>query len=343
MGFKKAENKMAYLKMGIMGFPSSGKSYTSFVMAKGLHAHLELKKPICVLDTENAKGFLLEEFGDEKTEFLEPEKSSLAFNDLLITVKDAERECSILIIDSISAIWDKLLEDIMIKKRKKDTSMYIYTLAIREWRAFTAIFLNSNLHIIYAGRAGFAYTQQESESGKMESVATGTKMRGESQMGYEPSLLIEMERIRGKEIGAKVTHMAHVVKDRAGKNGIDGLFKPDPTFDFFMPHIEALNIGGKHEAYDTTLNSQDLFEAGGDSWDQKKRDREIACEELKDQLMLKFSGTTVDKKAKIEFLEELFGTTSWTEIENVSSKKVTINKILDITQMLKEKNQKKEG
>lgn len=342
MGFKKAENKMAYLKMGFMGFQGSGKSYTAFLVAMGLYEYLKLEKPICLIDTENKLGLLLKKFEDRNIPFIEPEHKSMSYRDLLSNIRLAEKECSILIIDSLSAFYSQLLLDCQRKKKQKEANMYVRSITKDEWREYTDLYLNSKLHIIILGRSGWKYQSQENERGRMEVMVTGTKMRGEVEMGYEPSLLVEMEGIRGKEIGDKLVNVGYILKDSAG-TGLQGQFKNNPDFDFILPHIEALNIGGAHEAYDSTRNSEDLFEHDGGGWNEKKRQREIACEELKNILTLLFNGTTADKKAKIEKLEELFGVTSFTEIEDVNSKKVTLNKILDVIQTLKEKNQKKEG
>lgn len=338
MGFKKAENKMAYLKMGIFGLQGSGKSYTAFLIAMGLYEYLKLEKPICLIDTENKLGLLLKKFEYRNIPFVEPENKSMSYRDLLSNMKDAEKECSILIIDSLSAFYSQLLLDCQRKKKQSEANMYVYKITKDEWRDYTDIYLNSNLHIIIAGRSGWKYEAQENERGRKETIAVGTKMRGEVEMGYEPALLMEMEGARGKEVGDKLVNRGHILKDSAG-TGLQGNFKDNPDFDFILPHIQSLNVGGEHEAYDSTRNSEDIFEAGGQGWNERKRQREVACEELKDQLTLKFSGTTVDKKAKIEYLEKLFDTTSWTEIENAASKKVTLNQILDVIQNLKEKKE----
>ena len=63
-----------------------------------------------------------------------------------------------------------------------------------EWRKFTDLFINSNLHIILCGRAGYEYDYFEDEAGKKQLEKTDIKMKAEGEMGYEPSLLVLMER-----------------------------------------------------------------------------------------------------------------------------------------------------
>jgi len=74
---------------------------------------------------------------------------------------------------------------------------------IRDWnpikaesRQFTDLYLCSKLHIVLCGRAAFIYDEWINEKGDKEIIKTGTKMRVESDFGYEPSFLFEMERIQ---------------------------------------------------------------------------------------------------------------------------------------------------
>ena len=48
---KKAKPEMAYLKAGIYGEAGSGKTFTSTLIAIGLHGHIKSDKPVAFLDT----------------------------------------------------------------------------------------------------------------------------------------------------------------------------------------------------------------------------------------------------------------------------------------------------
>src|SRR6185503_10075486 len=92
----------------------------------------------------------------------------------------------------------------------------------------TDFYLNSKLHIIICGRAGFDYDYEENEeTQRKELIKTGIKMKTEGEFGFEPSLLVEMEAVqnlaqgggRGKKnaapkAGVSVTRRAVVLKDR---------------------------------------------------------------------------------------------------------------------------------
>jgi hypothetical protein len=129
-----------------------------------------------------------------------------------------------------------------------------------EWKRLTDLYVMSDLHIILCGRAGWEYDFTEDEEGNKELLKTGTKMKTEIEMEYETSLLLEMERVKMDEgkIGGMHTHRCWVLKDRADK--INGQHFDNPGFDVFIPHINSLNIGGKHQTIDTTRSSEELFE-----------------------------------------------------------------------------------
>lgn len=119
-----------------------------------------------------------------------------AFKDLLEVVKDAEQSCSVLVIDSISHVWMELVEAYMKKKGRDRLAVWDWNPIKTEWRQFTDLYLCSKLHIVLCRRAAFTYDEWLNEKGEKEIIKTGTKMRVESDFGYEPSLLFEMERIQ---------------------------------------------------------------------------------------------------------------------------------------------------
>ena len=104
-------------------------------------------------------------------------------------------------------------------------------------------------------------------------------MATEKELGYEPSLLIEVEHHGISAMkGAKWTHRAWVIKDRADE--INGQFFDNAGFESFLPHIRYLNIGSKHKAIATQKSSEEMFEKG-DSGYQKARIREGLLDRVK--------------------------------------------------------------
>lgn len=314
MLFKKAEATNAYLKCGILGFAGSGKTFTAYKITTGLHKYIESKSPVYFLDTETGSDFLLKKFEAEKIE-LQVAKSR-AFIDLLEGVDEAERQGSILIIDSITHYWNDLMDSFCKKKQIKRV-MFQHWKAIKdEWKVYTDKFINSKCHIIMCGRAGWEYDFEEDSEGVKELVKTGTRMKAETEMGYEPSLLIEMEKVKkeGEKIGGSLIHRAWVLKDRFDM--VNGLFFDNPAFESFLPHIELLNLKGIHLGVETG-DSQSLFNSGK-SVSEMYKQKDIFLEEIQAELAVKFGRTDESKKAKIQALKQIFGSPSWTAIEEKS-------------------------
>ena len=142
-------------------------------------------------------------------------------------------------------------------------------------------------------------------------------MKAETEMGYEPSLLILMERELEMET-KKVYRVGHVLKDRFGF--IDGKSFKNPTFENFMPHITSLNLGGKQLGIDTSRNSEDMIEAGSESWPLEKRQREIWAEEIEGLLVKHYPSMSAEhKQSKLGMIEKVFHTRSWTKVQNLPS------------------------
>lgn len=92
------------------------------------------------------------------------------------------------------------------------------------------------------GRAGYEYDFFEGDDGKRQLAKTGIKMKAETETGYEPSILIQMEKQMNVETG-QVWRTARILKDRSTR--IDGQVFSNPTFKNFLPHIEFLNLGAR--------------------------------------------------------------------------------------------------
>ena len=308
---QKSKPEMAYLKLGLYGEAGSGKTHTSSKIAIGLHNHIKDKKPISFIDTETGSDFVLPMFKGDKIELLVAK--SRAFADLLTVVDEAEKASSILIVDSITHFWNELLISYQKKHQISRITLRHWIPLKQTWREFTDRFINSKLHIIMAGRSAFIWDDVEDEEGVKELKKTGTKMRAETEMGYEPSLLVEMEQVRtSARTGAKWIHRAWVIKDRFDM--IDGQYFDNPGFDSFLPHIKSLNLGGKHRAIDQDRNSQEIFK-DNNKGENKFRKIKILTEKVQNALYRAFPGQ--DKEAKIgrlDLLKKAFDTDSWTDV-----------------------------
>lgn len=338
--FQPAESTSAYLKMGMLGFAGSGKTKTAGLTAIGLVKYMQklgvdyAKKPVYFLDTEKGSDWLTPDF--QGANIALATAKTRAFSDLLTAVPEAQHNGSVLIIDSISHFWKELCETYQTKKAEQ-FGRSTYRLQFQdwgylksEWAKFTDMFVNSPLHIILAGRAGYEYDYFE-EDGKKELEKTGIKMKAEGEMGYEPDLLVHMERrqeIEGSSV-VKTWRDASILKDRSTL--LDGkTFKFESYLDSgehlpletlvrqtwaaFSPHIKCLNLGGRQLGVDTSRTSDGLIKIDRKDWTAMQR--EIWNERVNNLLTLHFTQSSEDKKKKLTLIEDCFGATM-TEIEKV--------------------------
>ena len=336
--FKKASNTMAFAKVGILGFAGSGKTRTASEIAIGLHKALGSKKPVGFLDTETGADFVLPLFQAHGIELMV--SKTRAFKDLADGLKESMGAFDILIIDSVSHFWVDIVESYRKKKNVNRLSFQDWGIIKPMWsNDFSTPFVTSALHIIVCGRAGFEYDYFEGDDGKMELYKTGTKMKAEGEFGFEPSLLIEMERIKNPEAtesyreaktkdakmkaAKKIMHerefvrQATVLKDRS--DIMDGKVFLNPSYLDFAPHWQSINIGGEHKPLEGG-DSTGLFDKEGQpQWIKEKRMKEIALEEIKAEYDKYLPGSKDEiKKAKIIVNEKVFGTNSWTAMEGLS-------------------------
>jgi hypothetical protein len=315
--FKPAEAQNAYLKAGILGFAGSGKTYTASLITMGLHKYIKSKKPICFLDTETGSDYRIKDFEKNKIDLLV--SKSRSFSEMLNLIDEAEKISDIMIIDSISAIWYDFVESFKKKKDRKFIQFQDWGILKPTWKnEFTdPRYLNNKLHIIICGRAGFEYEYIEDADGRKELHKTGTKMRVETEFGYEPSLLLEMEAIKedipGKK-GKVIKHYCTIIKDRA--DILDGKIFIDPTFEDLLPSIQSLNFDGEQVGIDLTKDSQDVFsEDGYSDWAKEQKEREIYLDKIKEELTYLFPGRNDEQqRLKKDTLQKMFGTKSWVEI-----------------------------
>lgn len=312
---KPAVNQTAYLKAGIHGFAGSGKTFTAKNLAIGLSKDIGDGRPVAMFDTETGSDYILPEFKKAGVELLV--HKGRAFKDLITFMEEAQKVCSVCIIDSISHVWTELRESYERKKKRQNGLLFQDWGPIKaEWRHFTDTYLNAKIHAVICGRAGYEYDFEKDESGKNELVKTGTKMKAEGEFGYEPSLSLEMERVKRSD-GIGFINRCIVLKDRT--NTMNGKEIDYPNYKDFKSVINFLNIGGEHVGLDTESSSDDLFESTDRSWAMRVRQTEITLDLIKAEFVkADLDGTAVPtKKARIGLLEEVFGTPSWTEVETL--------------------------
>ena len=142
----------------------------------------------------------------------------------------------------------------------------------------------------------------------------GTRMATDKELGYEPSLLIEM--ILEHEEN-KVINVASIQKDRS--DTINGKSFRMPTFEHFKPHFDFINLGGDHFDSMNKKNSESIYpEADESGFDVELKRRTILCEEIQELIKKHHPSQSVeDKQAKAALLEKFFETRSWTAVESM--------------------------
>lgn len=316
--FKQATNEQGFLKAGLLGFPGSGKTFTAAELAIGLVKLLGDKRPVFAIDTEKGFDYLTGKFKDAGVEL--QVARTRAFVDLIAAMKEAEASASVVIIDSVTHFWQEIQESYKREQKRTQLRVQDWGPIKGNWAQFPNLFLESRVHAILCGRAADDMDYQENEdTGKMEAYKAGTKMASEKNLGYEPGLVVEMERVnigtlkRGKR---NVVNRAHILKDRFDK--LDGQSFDDPTFETFLPHIQGLNLG-VHSGMAKT-NSGALFAKDSDkNFYEKRKQIEILKEEVMGELTSAYPGRSADEvKAKTDIIAAAFGTRSWVALDDMT-------------------------
>jgi hypothetical protein len=313
--FREATSDATFFKAGFYGGTGAGKTFTASLVAIGLWKYIKTKKPVFFGDSEAGSDYVSPIFKREGVPLRIAKSRSFA--DLLEMFEEAIENASIFIYDSISHPWDELVDGY--KERKKITRMFVqHWMELKPvWRqGYADKFIMAPIHAIICGRAGDIWEDVETEEDVWEMKKTGTKMRVEKELGYEPSLLVEMVKTRTKHTeGSGWIHRAFVEKDRFGV--IDSQFFDEPTFESFLPHIELLNIGGEHKPVQRGTSSAEIFKNKNNGYQRMQR-KKIALEKIKEENYIAYPGQSADdKKGRSDLLKEMFGTRSWTEVENM--------------------------
>lgn len=324
---KPAANRMAFAKVGLYGTAGSGKTRTATEIAIGLHKAIGSTKPIAAFDTEPAFSFVLPIYQKAGIELLVADESR-ALVDLMKFMDEAEKVSDVVIIDSITHVW-RDAQDSYLKRmndsRKRQGKKPLFALEFHHWKPikaawaeFTDRFLSSKMHVIVCGRAGQIYEYQDKDdgSGKKELISTGTRMATEKELGYEPSLLIEM--LADRQDG-RIRNVALIQKDRS--DTLNGHEIQMPTYKKLEPHFKALNIGGQHfDSMDKRDSSEMFEEAEEGGWDKEKHLRTVYSEEIAELMKKHYPSQSVeDKQKRVDLLEAHFDTRSWTAVENMRS------------------------
>lgn len=313
-------NTKPYFKAAIEGFAGSGKTYTAALIARGLHARIKSKKPIIIFDTEKAAKFLKGIFAEANIEILIRESKSLAdLKEVMRRMRD-EKVSDILIIDSISHVWEGFLNSYQQKVHRNRLQFQDWGIIKPTWKTeFSDPFVSDPCHIIMCGRAGYEYENEiNQETGKREIYKSGVKMKVEGETAYEPDMLILMERFEeviGKD--KKIWREATIIKDRS--TALDGKVFVNPKYEDFAPSVEVMleNPLPKGAVASPEGETGLLFHTEEEKYEWK-RERDKWIEEIEGLLIRVAPGATgKDKQYKLELLYKVFDLTSFTAIKQM--------------------------
>lgn len=332
MGILQEASGAGFAKVGFLGFQGSGKTFTAVDLAIGIIKLFGLTGPIAMFDTESGSAYVRDkvERGTGR-KLLVAKSRSLA--DLMTFAREVEALNGVAIVDSITHVWRELCESYLRERQAAQRARGAKRVSAKlefsdwgtiksRWQAWPDWFLNSACHAIVCGRAGYEYDMDKDEDGNKELVKTGIKMKVEGEFGFEPSLLVEMQREyvtdrRGQVADSRETiNRAIVLKDRFSL--IDGKTCEDPTFEFFRPHVEALQPGA-HAPVDTTSRTTFGLSDQGDDWGREKNTREVLAEEILASLLRVWpSQGAEDKRGRMDAFARYWGTESWKKISELT-------------------------
>jgi hypothetical protein len=325
-----------YLKAGFLGFNKSGKTYTAGLLLSYLHEKFGLKTPIAIFDTEAGAEYIAPRLTVATGQPPIGCRSRSMADLLALGRKCVEGAAEILLVDSITHVWRDVCDcyldqvnaarDQQNKSRRTRLEFQDWANIKAVWARWTEFYTNSRLHIVICGRAGFEWDFEETEDATgnthKELVKTGIKMKVESEFGFEPSLLVEFERVQipdpKKQNKFTFTHRATVLGDRF--DVMDAQTTDNPKGEWFDPHISMLSPG-QANFVDTTLKTDMGVDEKGDAeFQRERRQRTILGEEIQAAMIAAYPGQTKEEKqAKALLLKECFETGSWTKVEGMGA------------------------
>lgn len=227
-GFKKAKGEQAALKIAMYGAPGSGKTFTALLFAEGL-AKKEGKR-IAFADSERGTDFYCKEVPSRKVHPEAFDFDALYTREITTVLTEIQlldpREYCVLVIDSITHIWQAAMNAYAGKLTKADTiPLQAWGKIKKPYKDLMNYLLSSPMHVFILGRQGHDF-QEDEDTGELKRV--GVKMKAEGETPYEPHILFQMEAVRNpKDRTATITLFAE--KDRTGV--LAGQTIPWPNYD----------------------------------------------------------------------------------------------------------------
>jgi hypothetical protein len=182
----------------------------------------------------------------------------------------------VLVIDSISHIWDAAIAAYTGKRTKAGTvPLHGWSSIKRPYKELMHLLLSSPVHVLICGRQGNEFAEDD-ETGEMKNL--GFKMRAEGETAYEPDVLIRLESHKPSK-KAQAVPTAHVEKDRTGV--LAGQTIAWPTFANLAQPLLGL-LGATQAALPTEdeVGMQDAEALAKQGREREQRSAELAGQYL---------------------------------------------------------------
>ena len=235
--FTRAKPQQAALKLLFYAPQGAGKTFTALLVAEGLAARDG--KRIAVIDTERGTDFYAQAI-PKRTVHPEAFDFDALYTRSLAGTIDALRsldpkEHSVVVIDSISHLWDAAINAYKEKRTSGDSIPFPAWAGIKRpyKRDVIQWLMDSPYHVILCGRQRSVYDTSTDEWKRL-----GVEVRAERESGYEPHFTARFEVVRDPKDTARSTYLMIVEKDRMGV--LAGRTFANPSFKTFEPMLEYL-------------------------------------------------------------------------------------------------------
>lgn len=333
-------------KGGLFGETGSGKTTTGALLALSIAKRLK-KNAAYMIDSEGGADFIASLF---KAHGITLNVIRTREFGVLVNVFEVmHAQDDVIFVDSVSHFSDDVARAYLQASKRSKLRLQDFPVIYETWRQFTQPFVTSSLNAIVCGRLSNVYETAVDESGDLEFYKSDAKMKASDKFGHEPDLLLHMEQMVNAEGLDKLSRAstkrerqrvavdlqkrsalnirATVRKDRTrllmGKQftfvpGNDDEAMLKAAEDAFSPVIDW-HIKNEYQAgiVETGATREMLAPAGNEfDWQEKKRRREVALDEIKSTLQQFFPSSTspAHRKAIVEIQEQVFGVKSWTSI-----------------------------
>lgn len=236
--FMKAKPQQARLKVSIYGPPGSGKTFSTLLMAEGL-ARVRGKR-VAYVDTERGTDFYAQAVPSRKVhpaafDFDALYSRSIAETTEAVTSLDPS-EHGILVLDSITHLWEAAMEAYQGKRTKIDSiPMHAWGKIKKPYKDLLKFLIAAPLDVFILGRQKNVFDTDE-DSGEMKKI--GVTMRAEGETPYEPHICIRMEARINPEKTTESVYVAYIEKDRTGV--LAGRSICNPSFATIEPLLPLL-------------------------------------------------------------------------------------------------------